>query len=165
MPLRHQHAMAAFIDIALQENAEIVTPVVAEAWPADRAARRVPADHRCRLRRGEEGLRRPFSRLHGAMVSEDTDDGEGTLLERVRRLAPQLPIAVALDLHTNLTRKIVENCTILRVQDIPHVDMYDAGARAGRILIRALRGEVSRSAPGESSPAPAHPSHGHARAP
>jgi microcystin degradation protein MlrC len=77
------------------------------------------------------------------MVSEETDDGEGTLLERIRGIAPDLPIAVALDLHANLTPKMVENCTVIvGYKTYPHVDMYDTGAQAGRILIQALRGEI-----------------------
>ena len=43
--------------------------------------------------------------LHGAMATESHDDGEGELLRRIRALAPQVPIAVALDFHTNLTAR------------------------------------------------------------
>jgi microcystin degradation protein MlrC len=77
------------------------------------------------------------------MVSETTDDGEGTLLERLRRLAPDLPIAVALDLHANLTEAMVANCTaIAGYQTYPHVDMYQTGEKVGRIVLAALRGRV-----------------------
>src|SRR5580658_5009983 len=37
--------------------------------------------------------------LHGAMVTERTDDGEGELLRRVRATAPDVPVAIALDFH------------------------------------------------------------------
>jgi microcystin degradation protein MlrC len=136
--------MAAFIDIALQEGAEIVTPVAAEAFPSGpvhRDAYRSMTDAVCEeVKRGCDAL---FLDLHGAMVSEETDDGEGTLLERVRAMAPGLPIAVGLDLHTNLTRKMVENCTVLAgYKTYPHVDMYDAGALAGKILLRTMKGEI-----------------------
>ena len=40
--------------------------------------------------------------LHGAMVTRAHDDGEGELLARIRRVAPEVPIGVALDMHTNL---------------------------------------------------------------
>ena len=46
---------------------------------------------------------------------------------------------MALDLHTNLTARMVENCTaMVGYKTYPHVDMYEAGERAGKILIRAL---------------------------
>jgi microcystin degradation protein MlrC len=137
--------MAAFIDIALAENAQIVTPVAAGALPSGpvhRDAYQRMSDAICEeVRKGCDAL---FLDLHGAMVSEQTDDGEGALLERVRAVASGLPIAVALDLHTNLTRKMVENCTVLAgYKTYPHVDMYDSGALAGKVLVRAMKGEIN----------------------
>ncbi len=136
--------MAAFIDIALKQKAEIITPVAAEAWPSgrvDREAYRIITDAICEeVKKGCDAV---FLDLHGAMVSEDTDDGEGTLLERIRGMASDLPIAVGLDLHTNLTQRMVDNCTVLAgYKTYPHVDMYDAGALAGGILVRAMKGEI-----------------------
>ena len=78
------------------------------------------------------------------MVTETTVDGEGTLLKRIREIAPELPIAVSLDLHANLTEDIVANCTALvGYKTYPHIDMYEAGEHAGRIVVRALKGEVN----------------------
>lgn len=137
--------MAAFIDLAEKENAKIVTPIAAEAWPSGtvqaEAYQRI-TDVICdAVAKGCDAL---FLDLHGAMVSRNTDDGEGSLLERVRTIAPKLPIAVALDLHANLTAKIVANCTaIAGYTTYPHVDMYDAGRRAGRIVIGMLQGKLN----------------------
>jgi microcystin degradation protein MlrC len=81
--------------------------------------------------------------LHGAMVCEAAPDGEGVLLERLRHIAPQVPIAVACDMHCNLTQRMVDNCTaLIGYKTYPHVDMYDAGLCVGRILMRALEDEV-----------------------
>ena len=81
--------------------------------------------------------------LHGAMVAETTADGEGTLLERIRAVAPGLPIAVTCDLHANLSDKMVENCTaLIGYKTYPHVDMYEVGEQVGRILLRAMKGEI-----------------------
>src|SRR3546814_562430 len=81
--------------------------------------------------------------LHGAMVTEGFDDGEGELLRRIRQVAPDLPIAVALDYHTNLSAAMVENATVIAgYRTYPHIDMYETGQRAGRTLLRALKGEV-----------------------
>lgn len=136
--------MGAFIDIALEERAQVITPIAAEALPSGlvhKDAYQRITDPICNA--VKEGCDALFLDLHGAMVSEETDDGEGTLLERIRYLAPDLPIAVALDLHANLTPKMVENCSVIvGYKTYPHVDMYDTGTRAGRILIRTLRGEI-----------------------
>jgi microcystin degradation protein MlrC len=79
--------------------------------------------------------------LHGAMVTESLEDGEGELLARVRGLAPHVPVGVALDLHGNLSQKIVGNATaIAGFKTYPHVDMYETGDRVGRITLWALKG-------------------------
>ena len=77
------------------------------------------------------------------MVTQEHDDGEGDLLSRICAAAPGLPIAVALDFHTNLSAAIVDNATVIAgYRTYPHIDMYETGERAGRTLIRTLRGEV-----------------------
>ena len=46
--------------------------------------------------------------LHGAMMAEGIDDGEGELLEKLRRIAgPDMPIVAVLDLHSHITRKML----------------------------------------------------------
>ncbi|MCX7159010.1 MAG: M81 family metallopeptidase, partial [Proteobacteria bacterium] len=81
--------------------------------------------------------------LQGAMVTESYEDGEGELLARVRKLAPNTPIAVALDMHTNLYPAIVENSDVIAgYQTYPHVDVYETGMRAGKALFAMLEGKA-----------------------
>ena len=78
------------------------------------------------------------------MVAEQEPDGEGGLLEALREIASKLPIAVTCDLHANLTQRMVENCmALIGYKTYPHVDMYDVGAQVGRILLKAIHGEVA----------------------
>jgi microcystin degradation protein MlrC len=136
--------MGAFLDLASEARAEIVTPVGAEAYPSgivQAAAYEEMCGAICEA--VAAGCDAVMLDLHGAMVVETTDDGEGTLLERIRAIAPRVPIAVALDLHTNLTERMVRNCTaMVGYKTYPHTDMYEAGKLAGSIVLRALRGEV-----------------------
>lgn len=137
--------MGAYIDICEQAGWDIVTPVAAIAppsGPVDAAAYTRICD--AIVESVAQGCDALMLDLHGAMVVKDmTDDGEGTLLERLRKLAPELPIAVALDLHGNITRAIVDHATVVAgYKTYPHVDMYEAGDLAGRVLMRAIRGEV-----------------------
>jgi microcystin degradation protein MlrC len=77
--------------------------------------------------------------LHGAMVTRAHDDGEGELLGRIRRVAPEVPIGVALDMHTNLFPAMGELATVIAgYQTYPHVDMYETGARAARPVFSLL---------------------------
>lgn len=78
--------------------------------------------------------------LHGAMVTEAHDDGEGELLRRVRAaVGPRVPIVASLDLHANVTRAMVEHADALSIyRTYPHVDMAETGARAASLLMRML---------------------------
>ncbi len=79
--------------------------------------------------------------LHGAMVTEAHDDGEGEILRRVREaVGPRVPIAASLDLHANVTRAMLERVdAMVAYRTYPHVDMAETGARAARLLDRLLR--------------------------
>src|SRR5688572_13213359 len=88
--------MAAFIDLAEQAGAEIATPVAGDAHPSGRVCAGAYAcitDAICEA--VTKGCDAVLLDLHGAMVAETTDDGEGTLLARIRKIAPGIPIALA----------------------------------------------------------------------
>lgn len=138
-------AMAAFMELCEAAGAEIETPIAANARPSGPLPADVyetMADAICEaVERGCDAL---FLDLHGAMVAEHGDDGEGMLLQRIRALRPDLPIAVALDMHANLTEEMVSNCTVLAgFRTYPHIDMHETGLRAGRLLLRSLAGEIA----------------------
>lgn len=80
--------------------------------------------------------------LHGAMVTEHLDDGEGELLARVRRLVgPGTPIVASLDLHANVTRQMLACAdTLVAYRTYPHVDMADTGARVAHLLLQRADG-------------------------
>ena len=82
--------------------------------------------------------------LHGAMATTRHDDGEGELLRRLRAVVgPDLPIAITLDLHANVTRAMCAHAQIIvSYQTYPHVDMRRTGAQAAGLLQRAMAGEI-----------------------
>lgn len=82
--------------------------------------------------------------LHGAMVTDFCEDGEGELLQRLRQVAgPDLPIAVTLDLHANVSEQMCSLANIIvSYKTYPHVDMRETGRQAGDILHRAMTGEI-----------------------
>ncbi|PCJ62359.1 MAG: microcystin degradation protein MlrC [Planctomycetota bacterium] len=80
--------------------------------------------------------------LHGAMVTQTYEDGEGFLLERIRKEYPDIPIAISLDMHGNLYQRIIDNCNIISgYQTYPHIDMYDTSKKSGELLIKMLEGK------------------------
>jgi len=76
--------------------------------------------------------------LHGAMVTESLDDGEGEILARVRRVVgPHVPIVASLDLHANVTRRMMALADgMVAYRTYPHIDMAPTGARAAQLLLR-----------------------------
>src|SRR5579863_9732288 len=82
--------------------------------------------------------------LHGAMVVESYEDGEGELLARLRqRLGPDVPVIVTLDLHANVTQQMADNASaLIAFRTYPHVDMYERAWQGADLLHRAMAGEV-----------------------
>lgn len=136
--------LGGFLHVAEQAGAEIVLPVAGGAHPSgyvERAAYEEMAGAIVGAVRG--GCDAVFLALHGAMVAEHVDDGEGELLRRIRAVAPTVPIAVGLDFHSHVTAAMVDHATVIAGYcTYPHVDMGETGQRAGRTMMRALRGEI-----------------------
>jgi microcystin degradation protein MlrC len=100
------HPTAAYLDLAEESGADVVTPIAAEAMPSGYVKREAYDYITGRIldALAEGGFDAAFLDLHGAMVPEGEIDGEGPLLARMREIAPGLPIAVTFDMHGNMTR-------------------------------------------------------------
>lgn len=136
--------LGGFLDVAREMGAEVVVPVAAGAHPSGPVAQAAfEAMTDAIVGAVRAGCDAAFLALHGAMVTERLDDGEGELLRRVRAAAPRLPIAVGLDFHAHLTVAMVEHATVITgYRTYPHVDMAETARRAARTLARALDGHV-----------------------
>jgi microcystin degradation protein MlrC len=80
--------------------------------------------------------------MHGAMVAEHLDDGEGELLRRVRGIVgPSMPVVISLDFHANVSREMVELSDAMFIyRTYPHVDMAETGKRAAQHLKKMTDG-------------------------
>jgi microcystin degradation protein MlrC len=83
--------------------------------------------------------------LHGAMMAENESDATGDILEQVRTLVgPDIPIVGTLDLHANVTQRMVDRATaLIGYHTAPHVDMYETGQKAAQVLIAILQHRLS----------------------
>jgi microcystin degradation protein MlrC len=81
---------------------------------------------------------------HGATVCETVPDVDGSWLEMLRcRVGPQVPIIGTLDLHANLSPRMVAACNaLIAYRTNPHLDQRERGVQAARLMARTLRGEV-----------------------
>lgn len=82
--------------------------------------------------------------MHGAMASEEELDPEGYLLAETRKiLGEKIPIVTSLDLHGILTDRMLEHSdAIVAYHTYPHVDFFETGQRAARLLLRIMAREV-----------------------
>jgi microcystin degradation protein MlrC len=140
-------AIGAFIELAEAARADFVVPIAASAWPSgpvdDRAFDHIAQRICAAVAQGCDGV---LLDLHGAMVTQSHEDGEGELLRRIRAVAPTVPIAAAMDMHTNLYDAFAQRVQVIAgYQTYPHVDMFETGQRAGRALLAQLRGEAKPS--------------------
>lgn len=80
--------------------------------------------------------------LHGAMVAENVPDVEGDLLRRVRAVVGTKPVVATFDIHANLSAAMCQAADVLiGYNTYPHVDVYERGVQAARVLGKILRGE------------------------
>lgn len=87
-----------------------------------------------------------FLSLHGAMRAQgqQPEPEDGFLRAARDILGPNIPIAVTYDLHAQMTRDKVNIPDILAVyQTNPHRDLFGAGYKAGKNLIRTLRKQTT----------------------
>ena len=136
-------AMSAFLDAARQRGATAVTPLSAMANPSG-PVHVAAYESMCKaIVDAAPGCDAILLDLHGAMVTEHLADGEGELLARVRAAAPGVPIGVALDLHGNVTGRMVENADVMvGFKTYPHVDMYETGEHVARLLLQMADGQA-----------------------
>jgi microcystin degradation protein MlrC len=138
--------VGGFIDAARREGWQLVPSAWAGATPSsyvtrdafERISAAILEDVRAALAQGLDGV---YLDLHGAAVAEHADDSEGELIARIRALVgPQLPIVASLDLHANVTqRMLAQSDGLVAYRTYPHIDMADTGERAARLLREHLR--------------------------
>ncbi len=133
-------AIAAFIELAEGAGAEYTVAIAAAAHPSglvhDAAFEHIAGRICAAVALGCDAV---LLDLHGAMVTQTYEDGEGELLRRIRAIAPTVPIGVALDMHTNLYAAMAEHSTVIAgYHTYPHVDVYETGLRAGRAVLAML---------------------------
>ena len=82
--------------------------------------------------------------MHGAMCAENEFDPEGYLLEQTRAILGEgIPVVVSLDLHGIATKKMFRHAdAIVAYHTYPHVDFYETGIRAARLLLEIMNGRV-----------------------
>jgi microcystin degradation protein MlrC len=136
------------IEVATEAGVDLLPAVATHATPGGVVTREAFEHYRDRIvdvaREHADGIDGVVLAMHGAMVPEDGDDGEGPVIQAVREVVgPDVPIGVTLDHHGNVTETMLENADVLvAYETYPHVDMAETGERATELVLRVARGEV-----------------------
>ncbi len=143
--------LGGMLEVAARAGLALAPSIAASASPAGRVTadvfehvkERMLAD----LRRGGPWTGVLLD-LHGAMVTEGVDDGEGDLIAAVRKeVGPRVPIAVTLDFHGNLSEAMVRGADLLHgYKTYPHVDMAERGVEATERLLDVIAGRIRPTA-------------------
>lgn len=133
--------MGGFLEATEHHGWQPVLALAAAAGPSGPLA---AGDWRALKDRLLEAARGPVDgvllALHGAMVTEDDRDPEGSLLEALRAtLPPGTPIVVTLDMHANVSARMVAYADALfAYETYPHIDHADRARDAAQALSRLL---------------------------
>ena len=137
--------IAGFLDVAEAEGWDVVPTVAANAGPSGMVTLEAEEFVTGAILAGLQGgaVDGVLLALHGAMVTETADDGEGALLAKLRKkLGPDVPIMATLDLHANVTDRMADLATaLISYRTYPHVDMRERGVEAARLMARCLSGD------------------------
>ncbi|MBI5878574.1 MAG: M81 family metallopeptidase [Chloroflexi bacterium] len=143
-------ALGGAIDGLRAWGVQIVPLVYAAAMPSatvTRAAHEMLRDALIERLRATLPLDGVLLVLHGAMVADGYLDSEADILEHVRAVVgPGIPVVSVLDMHGNLSQAMVDAAdAFVAFDENPHLDTYDRGIEASRIL-RRLTEEGARTA-------------------
>jgi microcystin degradation protein MlrC len=140
--------IAGFLEVAREKGWTIIHSLSTSAPPAGLVTRdayeRIAGQIVASAWENRDRLNGIALGLHGAMVTEFDEDGEGELLARLRTVVgPDMPIAITLDPHANVTRRMCALANIIvSYKTYPHVDMRDCARQAATTLHRAMAGEI-----------------------
>ncbi|MFW5679611.1 MAG: M81 family metallopeptidase [Pseudomonadota bacterium] len=136
--------LGGFVDAAERHGWDLVPAIAANATPSGKvtaacwamlqdavlqAADNGPIDGVCLA-------------MHGAMVTETEDDAEGALLARLReKLGPDVPIALTLDLHANVSEAMAEHASfVVSYRTYPHIDQRARANQAADLVEEVMQG-------------------------
>lgn len=140
--------LAGFMTAARERAGEIEAVPLIGAWassngPLSAACFETLENRLIELLRAAGPIDGFYFALHGAMGAQGIRDPETRLIRAARSVIGDVPVVISHDLHGNITKERVDACdAIVAYQTNPHRDHAAIGAKAGRILIGTVLGEM-----------------------
>jgi microcystin degradation protein MlrC len=144
--------LGGFISAAGKDkNIEIIPTIRAWAWPLGEVKKQVYEKLKksfLRILKESLPLDGVLLSLHGSMVAEDVFDIEGDILEAIHRdISPEIPVAISLDLHANITETIIKNSVFIEgYHTCPHTDLFRTGEKTAKIFFSIINGKLNPEA-------------------
>jgi microcystin degradation protein MlrC len=142
-------AYGGFIEICEAAEATMIPVVASECPPSGPVSEAAFESFVSELIEGiaahAETLDGVLLHLHGAMATALQQDPELAIVQQLRtRIGRHVPLAVAMDLHGNLSPEFCTACDIIcGFHHSPHTDMAETGRRTARLLVRTIAGEIT----------------------
>ncbi len=127
----------------------LIHPIAANATPSGKVTAGAWSELKGAIIGAAEGqIDGVYLALHGAMVTETTDDAEGELLAELRTLlGPNIPIIATLDLHANVTDRMAASAnSLIAYRTYPHIDQFERAQQAAVLLKKAMDREIAPEA-------------------
>lgn len=82
--------------------------------------------------------------LHGAQVAERCNDCEGNIIRAIRhQVGEDLPVGVLLDLHANLSTRMLEHATlVVAIKEYPHTDFPETAGQLVDLMLRHVHSRI-----------------------
>lgn len=139
--------MAGYLEAGERSGVEVTPLVFAHATPSGMITReafeRITGEM-IRLLRDQGPWDGVLLAQHGAAVSEEYPDADGEIVVRVRSLVGErTPVGLSLDMHANVSRKMVENATVtVLYRSNPHVDARPRARECAEMVVRTIKQEI-----------------------
>lgn len=139
--------IAGFLDASEKNGWEPVLSVVGDATPSGKVTRDAFDIITGNILKVIDDGRPPDAillQLHGAMVAEHEEDGEGALLSLIRdKVGRNVPIGVTLDLHANVTERMGALAdVIVSYRTYPHIDQFETATKCAALIARMMAGDI-----------------------
>jgi microcystin degradation protein MlrC len=134
--------------LAQIDGHQVIESITAFAQPAGRTLRTVYEEYRNYILE-DLAAAMPIDAvqlyLHGAMVAQDYDDCEGDLISEVRkRVGPNVPIGVELDLHCHFTEQMRRSADIIiGYKEYPHTDSLERLRELYQLTMQQVAGTIT----------------------
>ncbi|WP_368654862.1 M81 family metallopeptidase [Ornithinibacillus sp. 4-3] len=136
-----------FLDILNKEDVEVVPIIATHAYssgPVTQDAIDNFAEEISKRLKQAGPLDGVLAAMHGAMVSEEDEDPEGSILKMIRKIVGDIPVIATMDLHANITQQKIKSATgIIGYRHYPHIDTRETGQRAASLLLKTVREEAN----------------------